>query len=456
MTATCCKRLVALALSLLAALALAQGEAAHHDELRALVAGVDAHPGVRAAEAAADAAALRADAVRAPLSVNVEITLQRLQVEPASDPLPEPFDTLFDVDAASDRASITALLRPFVAGDLRDLLDQRLIELERAELAVRETRATLEAQSVRAAVGVLLAERGRDLAADAVALSRRVLETTEVRLERGAATTFELRRAEVSLGEAERALARAERQLSSAEAALAQLVGDARLTELPELEPVLAAAPDLVRALLDLQLAEIAVRNQSRAFLPTVQAGYTWLGDDGDSLTLGIESRTLQPALTYSPGGAGAGAAPAGVNDDLLEGLVPTVRGSFNLSLSWSITPQAALERDASARQLLAAASALEAAHDRAELRLRSDRDALADAQRGVALAELERSLAGDEAAAAAERLAAGLIGPLERDQALLGLTQAELAWWTARADLLDAVLDTYAYYAVPISEVLP
>ena len=443
---------LALTLALATALAAAQTDDPNAD-LRRLLDGVASHPGLRAAEAAADAAALRAAAVRAPVSLSVEISMQRLQVEPASDPLPEPFDDLFDIDAATDRATVTALLRPFVVGDLRDLLDQRLVDLARAELAARETRATLEAQGVRAAVGVLLAQRSRDLAADALALSRRALDATQRRFDGGGATSFDLRRAELQASEAERALERAERQRASAEAGLAQLVGEARLADLPTLEPVLAAPPDLVRAVLDLQLAEIGLRNQSRALLPTVQAGYSWLGDGGDSLTLGIESRTLQPALSYAPA---IGSANGSGGDDLLTGLTPSVRGSFNVSLSWTISPQDAIERDAGARQLQAAAAAIEAAHDRAELRLRSDRDALADAQRGLELATLERALAVDEAAAAAERFAAGLIGPLERDQAQLALTQAEIAWWGARADLLGVVLDTYAYYAVPISEVMP
>lgn len=426
------------------------------EDLAAFLAPVAAHPGLRAADAAADAAALRADAVRSPLSLSVDVSLQRLQVEPATDPLPDPFDALFDVDAATDRATVTALLRPFVFGDLRDLLDQRQLELERAELSVRETRATLEAQAVRAGAGLLLAERGRDLAADGLALAERALDATRVRFERGAATSFDLRRAELQVGDAERALARAERQRAAAEAGLAQLVGDARLSDLPALEPVLATPPDLLRALIDLQLAELGARNQSRALAPTVQAGYTWLGDDGDTLTLGLESRTLQPSISYAPALQGAMNGAGANGTDPLAGISPTVRGSFNVSISWTLSPQAALERDATTRQVLAAVAGLEAAHDRAALQLRAERDAIADAERGLALAEVERAIAIDEAAAAAERYAAGVIGALERDQATLALTQAELAWWSARVELLGAVLDTYAAYAIPLSEVLP
>lgn len=452
-----------LALALAWALALATTSvawAADGSGADAILAGVAQHPGLRAAAAAAEAARLRAGAVRSPLTLNLDANLQRLQVDPPSDPLPPPFDELFDVDEQSERFNVTAVLRPLVAGDLRDLLDQRQLDLERAELSLRETRAALETQALRAAAGVLLAERGLALARDGEALAERGLESTRTRHASGAASDLDLRRAELQRADAQRGVARAERQLASAESGLRQLAGDARLSDLPALEPVLAAPPDLIRAALDVALAEVGVRNQARGLLPTVQAGYTWLFDEGDSLTLGLESRTLQPSLTYASGGAGgaadAGAGGIGIDDGALEGAVPEVRASLTVSLSWTLSPQLALEAEASRRQLEAAAAGLEAAHDRAALQLRSDRDALSAAREALALADLERALSIDEAAAARQRYEAGLIGALERDQALLTLASTELAWWTARVDLLGAVLDTYATYAIPPSEVRP
>ncbi len=457
----------AAAVVLLLALAVAPWQLAHAGDepvdapvdvgLTALLAAVAQHPGLRAADAAADAAALRADAVRSPVSLRLDLESQRLQVEEASDPLPPPFDDLFAIDEATDRVTLTAVLRPFVAGELRDLLDQRLLDLERAELTVRETRASLEAQAVRAAAGVLLAERGVALAADARDLTDRSLAAAQTRHASGAASDLDLRRAELQHADAERALARAQRQLGAAEAALRQLVGAARITDLPELTPVLGAPPDLVRAVLDLTLADVGARNQGRALLPTMQAGYTWLADDGDSVTLGLESRSWQPSLTYATGGGGQAAGVGGIDGgDALEGLTPSVRGSLTVGVSWTISPQVSLERDASRRQVDAAVAALEAAHDRAALQRRADGDALADASAAVAQAELERTLAIEEAAAAALRYEAGLIGALERDQAHLALAQAELGWWAARVDALGAVLDTYVVYAIPLSEVLP
>jgi outer membrane protein len=458
----------AAAVVLLLTLAAAAWQPAHAGDaaaagvgLEALLAAVAQHPGLRAADAAADAAALRADAVRSPVSLRLDLESQRLRVEDASTPLPPPFDDLFAIDDATDRATVTAILRPFVAGELRDLLDQRVLDLERAELTLRETRAALEAQAVRAAAGVLLAERGVALAVDARDLGDRALAATRTRHASGAASDLDLRRAELQLADAERGVARAERQLAAAEAALRQLAGPARITDLPDLTPVLGAPPDLVRAALDLALADVGARNQGRALLPTVQAGYTWLGDDGDRVTVGLESRSWQPSLTYATGSGGQAAGVGGMGGgigggDALEGLTPSVRGSLTVGVSWTISPQASLERDASRRQVDAAVAALEAAHDRAALQRRADADALADARAAVLQAELERSLAIEEAAAAALRFDAGLIGALERDQAHLALTQAELGWWASRVDALGAVLDTYVAYAIPLSEVLP
>ncbi len=444
--------------ALIALLALAAWQPARAEVgLEALLAAVAEHPGLRAAEAAADAAALRATAVRSPASLQLDVQAQRLRVEEPSDPLPPPFDELFAIDDATDRATLTAVLRPFVAGELRDLLDQRLLDLERAELTVRETRATLETQAVRAAAGLLLAERGVSLAGDALALSARALDATRTRHAAGAASDLDLRRSELALADAERGLASAERRRAAAEAGLAQLVGPARLTELPTLEPVLGAPPELIRAALDVALAEVGARNQGRSLLPTVQAGYTWIGDDGDSLTLGMESRSWQPSLSYATGGAGAqapGVAPGG--GDALDGITPSVRGSLTVGLSWTVSPQLALEREASRRQVDAAVAGLVAAHDRAALQRRGDSDALADARAALVMAALERDLAIEEATTAALRFEAGLIGALERDQATLTLAQAELGWWAARIDALNAVLDTYVRNAIPLSEVHP
>ncbi|MDF1523706.1 MAG: hypothetical protein P1P87_12935, partial [Trueperaceae bacterium] len=164
----------------------------------ALLEGLAAHPGRRAADALAEAAALRLDAVRQPLSLVLRFDAQRLTVDPAEEPLPPPFDELFAIDAASESLSATLLLRPFLAGDLADLADQRRADAERAALQAREAAAQLEAQTVQAALGVWLADLAVELAAQGEALAAAAADAAERRAAVGGAN-------EVELGEADRA-----------------------------------------------------------------------------------------------------------------------------------------------------------------------------------------------------------------------------------------------------------
>ena len=461
-------RTLALVAALAAGAASAQGgndaplERLGERDLRRFAEATAAHPGLRAAAASTEAARLRVAAVHAPITLSVAYEYRRLTVDPATDPLPPPFDELFAVDETSDSLTLSAALRPFLVGDLRDLGDTRLADLERSELALRETRAGLEAQAVNAAVGVLLGERAVRLAGEGVALARRTAEATELRWRQGAATELERRRAALRVDDAERARAAALRQVQSADDALTRLVGAARLRAIPDLEPRYDVPPELIRASLDVAMAELALRSQSRALLPTVQAGYTWLfADDGGSLTLGLESRTLQPSLSYATGGGGPGGGIGGLGGiggagGIPEGAFPTVRGAFSIGVSWTFSPQAALERDAAASTVEAAAGALAAAHDRAQAQRQALESGLAGAEEMLALARLELDLVRDERRAAETRFEAGLIGPIELDGARLAEEQAELDLQRASAERLGAVLDFYTTYAIPLSEVLP
>jgi outer membrane protein len=456
----------AAAVVLLLTLAAAAWQPAHAGDaaaagvgLAALLAAVAQHPGLRAADAAADAAALRADAVRSPVSLRLDLESQRLRVEDASDPLPPPFDDLFAIDDATDRATVTAVLRPFVAGEVRDLLDQRLLDLERAELTLRETRAALEAQAVRAAAGVLLAERGVALAAtpatSATGRWRRRGRGTR-RARRATSTCAGPSSSSPTPSAASRAPSgswpRPRRRCANSSAPRASPTS-------PTLTPVLGAPPDLVRAALDLALADVGARNQGRALLPTVQAGYTWLGDDGDQR----HGRPREPLVATvahvrdrqrRPGGGWAASAAASA--------ATRSKGSRRASAGASRSASAGPSRPRRAR---ARREPPPGRRGRRGARGRArPRGAAAPRRRGrarrrprsVLQAELERSLAIEEAAAAALRFDAGLIGALERDQAHLALTQAELGWWASRVDALGAVLDTYVAYAIPLSEVLP
>jgi outer membrane protein TolC len=461
--------IAALLLSLTGALAAAQGapsgplgapggpnaHAATHAQVAALLAALAGHPALAAADALAEAAARRSDAVRAPLALSGQVDLRRLQIEPASDPLPPPFDDLFDVDEASDALTVRLVLRPFLFGDLADLGDQRRIEAERADLQAREARAGLEAQAVQAALGVWLADLAVGLAEEGLALAELAETGARRRAEAGGASAVDVGRAELARREAMAALADARRQRDLAVARSASLAGDARLDGPFDLTPVVGTIPDVVRATLDLALADVGTRNAERALLPTVQGGYTWLLDDGGSVTVGLESRTLQPAVSYASG-TGGGGAGGGLDGLAPEGTAPTVRGVFSVSVAWSFSPQAYLETDALRLQRTAADAGLAAAIDRGNLTQQALEATLLTSATRVELGAFELELATLERDAAAARYAAGAASELERLQAHLQWRGAVLGHARARVERLSAVLDTYTAYAIPLSEVLP
>ena len=419
-----------------------QSHAAAHAQVAALLAALAGHPALVAADALAEAAARRADAVRAPIALSGQVDLRRLQVEPAT-------------GEGSDAFSFRLVLRPFLFGDLADLGDQRRIEAERADLQAREARTGLESQAVQAALGVWLAELAVGLAEEGLALAELAETGARRRAEAGGASTVDVGRAELARREATAALTDARRQHDLAIARSASLVGDGRLDGPFDLLPVVGTIPDVVRATLDLALADVGTRNADRALLPTVQGGYTRLLDDGASLTVGLESRTLQPAVSYASGGAGGGAS-GGLAGLAPGGTAPTVRGVFNVSVAWSFSPQAYLEADALRLQRTAADAGLAAAVDRGNLTQQALEAALLTSAARVELAAFELELTTLERDAAAARYAVGAASELERLQAHLQWRQAVLGHARARSERLSAVLDTYTAYAVPLSEVMP
>lgn len=452
------RALTALALATLVASAGAQvaadatASSLPHDAA-ALLEGVAGHPAVRAADALAEAAALRVDAVRQPLTLALRYEGRRLNVEPAAEPLPEPFDELFAVDAATDAFSATLVLRPFLVGDLADLADQRRADAERSALQAREARAQIEVEALRAALGLWLADLGVALAEEGEALAVAAAAATERLARVGGASALEAGDAERARREAAAGVRDARRQRDLAAAGLALLSAAPAPLAPFALDPLVGVPPDLVRATLDVALAEVGARNAGRGLAPTLEAAYTWLPEGGDSWTLSLESRTWQPAVTYQTGGGGQG---ADLGAAVPSANRPTVRGALTVGVAWTLSPQASLEAEATRRQLDAAVAGLAAAHDRARLEQRRLELAQATAADRVALTALDLELRALERDAADARFAAGAIGELERLQAHLNWRRAALAHASARVDLLGAVLDTYRTYARPPSEVLP
>ncbi len=426
-------------------------------EVATFLAAVDEHPSLRAARRNVAAADAELGGLRFPLALSGSVDGTTLGVT-SPDPLPD--DVIDDVQEWSTTTSIRATLRPFLVGDLADAERQRRLALVQARQGLDEARAALEVGAIRSGAGVLLAERGVRIAEASLALAREARDVAALRVERGAARPRDLERADLDVARAEESLRSASARLRIAEARLADLVGDGvRLPGLPDpaalppLPDADAVAPSVVAAELDVLRAEIGVDSARRSLLPTAQASYVWNLEDDRSLALSLESRTLQPTLSYD--------APSQVPD--LEPIpLPTgdaridvervlrVGASFEFGGDAVAAETAARERLAAAEANLARArtDAARAADDRAEA-IRAARAERDFAERDVALARAD-------AADVRTRASAGLATDLEVRQADLDVLRAELAADEARIAVLEAVLADYADLAVPPSEVLP
>ena len=427
--------LLATLLLLTASTATAQNQSAQDQTpLARLVSAVDGHPALAAARASLVAAQRRLQGVSDPISLSASYGYSGFLYE-------EPDPTLPPIELADgqQQISVDATLRPFLFGDLLDLADQRQVEVLRAALALREARANLESQAVEAATTLFLAQAGVELARSGVDLAADALSASGVRFERGAATAGELERARLSLAQAESRLRGAENDLHLAELSLELLVGPARLSDIPELEPVSGVPPDVERSRL---------RNAERGLIPTVQASYAWNLDVDNSLSISLESRTLQPTLGFqhsSLGGVGPTPSPG-----------PALDATFSIGVGLTIGPELFRNLDATRDQRSAAEARLRADVERLPITELTLQNGLAAAERQLALAGRERDLAEADLSDVRARVDLGLATDLEAAQAGFSLSQAELALLSARLERLSRILDWYTSYAIPLSEVLP
>lgn len=412
---------------------------------------VQDHPALVASAALVSAARAQLDAVYEPLSLNASGNYTRLDLDlpeaPPGQDVPEVPENLVGL-------TLGASFRPFVFGDLSDLAQQRRIELERAELSYRETLASLETQALEAAANVQLAEVSLRLSETALELAEQVLAVTRTRLGRGAATESDLRDAQQRVLEAQNAQASAQANVEIARRSLKTLVGEVDAPALPELRRVTGTPPAVDQARLDLALAEVGISRAERALYPTAQASYTWpLNDEKSELSLSLESRTLQPSVTYSYAnpkqGAAGFSAPEGVPASAL-------KGSFTVGVSVEISPEAFAALEAAQARAAASAQGLKAALDNAELSALSVETAYQNALRTLSFARVGVDDAEAALADIQTRLELGLATDLDVAQARFALTQARVNLFSARSSLLQAVLEGYRSYAIPPSEVLP
>ena len=422
----------------LAVLLLLAGPGFSQGSLASFLEPLQEHPGLRAARSALDAARAEFEAISGPLQLDVSGGYSLLDVGEV-DLAPE-LPGIQGLDETATDLSTELRLRPFAFGDVADAVDQRRVALEQARLDYLETLTSLQTRALEAAQGVILARHALEVAQEGERLAAEALAATRARRERGAATERELRDANAGLLDANYQLEGARARLDLAERTLASLVGDRDLPAELLLEPPAGDGVPLqvARARLGLRLAELAPRSATRALFPTVQASYTWNLSENDSLSVSLESRTLQPSIGYSYRSPGRTFPQS------------EIEGTFQIGASLTISPSALDALDAARAQREAAALGLEAAQRTAELQLAGLEGELERATRSVALAQLRLENARHDLEETRQRQEAGLAIPLDVLRASLAVTSADLELRSARQELQRSIHDIYEFYGQP------
>ena len=428
---------------------------AEAQSLETFLAAVKNNPAIQANASLVAAAQAQLDAVYSPVSA----TLQG-NYTGASYTLPDgiPDEVADNLPDQSGGFSIGATFRPFVFGDLADLAEQRRIALEQAKLTYQQTLADLEAQALEAAANLQLAQTSLVLAQTGREIAGASLDSTRLRFERGAASEAEVRAAEERLRGAENQIQNAEAGVSLARQGLQLLVGEATLEVLPTLPLIEGTPPDVKQAEFNILLANLGIGSSNRAFIPTAQASVAFpLDDEKSEVNLSIESRTLQPTVTYkydNPKGS-VGQVPIPRIDEFPELGADEINVVYSIGVSATISVEQFNNLDAANAQLAAAQAGLIGAQDRANLTALTLSNTYQTALRGLELAKLTLSNAESTLGEARAREEAGLAVSLETDQATLAVEQANLSVFTAEIDVLKAILETYRTYAQPVSETL-
>lgn len=428
----------------------------HAQDLATFLAAVKNNPAIQANESLIAAAQSQLDAVYSPVST----TLQGSYTG-ASYTLPDgiPDEVADNLPDQSGGFSVGATFRPFVFGDLADLAEQRRIAVEQAKLTYQQTLADLEAQALEAAANLQLAQTSLVLAQTGRDITQAALDSTQTRFDKGAASEAEVRAAREHLSSAENQIQNAEAGVALAQQGLQLLVGDATLEVLPTLPLVEGTPPDVKQAEFNILLANLGIGSSNRAFIPTAQASVAFpLNDEKSEVGLSIESRTLQPTVTYSynnPKSTVGQGVPIPRIDEFPELGADEINVVYSIGVSATISVEQFNNLDAANAQLAAAQAGLVGAQDRANLTALSLSNTYQTAVRGLELAKLTLSNAEGTLNETQARENAGLAVGLETDQAKLAVEQATLGVFTAEIDVLKAILSTYRTYAQPISETL-
>ncbi len=440
-------------------------QAAQQQLLESLLVTLEDNPRYVAAQAAVDAAEAQLRAAYNPASLEVQGTYNTTdtdadpsaapQVEPQQQEQPDEGGGQQIGAPNATQLSANATFRPFPFGDVRDLVRQQELALDNAILDFRETVTSLQGQALESALQLRLALQSVELANNTLEAARSGLEATQTRFDRGAANERELRDAEANFQESQNFVQNAQANLQLARLSLSTLdlgpFGNVIENASPEEVDMLLDLPQATEGLplsvrrsqISLGQAAIGVGSARRDLIPTAQASYNYNLDDRSSLSASIESRTLQPSVGYS------------YQDPARSGPESAVNGSLTLSASASVSFGLFNEIDAAKDQRRAAEAGLEASQDNAELQRVSLMNTLGEAERTLELERLQFRNARRAFEENQQRQDLGLINPIETQQALVELLQADTELRQARLAALQARLDLYEFYALPPSEVL-
>lgn len=406
---------------------------------------LESHPSLLQARLGLEAAQAQLRATLSPVSLQAQGGFSFFEVTPppGAPTCPNPVNPQC-ATLPTDGRQITLGLTftPFPFGDVSDAANQAALGVEQAALGLRQARTQLEAQAVEAALRVRLAESGLEVARLGVRLAQANLEATRLRESRGAASQSEVRQAEASLRQAALQLSDAERNLTLAQRSLSDLIGQENATPPRLAVPSGGVPPQVRQSELQLANAQIAFDRALRGVLPVVQGSYTRNTSNNDALTLSINSRTLQPSLSYTNQSQGR--------------TTPQDRivGTLTIGLSANIAFGVMDALEAAQKQVDAARQALEAARRSSELQEDLLRSSLQTAEQNLANALQARADAERSLAEARERERLGLSSPLASLQAELALAQARLGVEQAEQNRIQRILDLYRFFALPLSEV--
>lgn len=416
-------------------------------DLDAFLAPVTDHPGLAATAAQLVLEEARLAQARDPVTLNLSAGYSAFQAgDSGFDWLPDELADLFAPPESASQLSLGLVLRPIPLGDMADMYDQAVLQYALAELTWRETLTGLQVAAISTAYQLHLAEESLALAREGAALAAAALEATGVRFDNGAATDRELRDARAGAAEAEALVASASAGVELARLALHGLVGTAEPPPREQLRLGLPTgeAASVQRAALQAELTTVGARNARRSVLPVVQTSYTRFLDEQNSLGVSLESRTLQPTISYD-----WQSTARSFPETMIE-------GSFTIGVSASISPAVTAALRAAQAQEDAGGHALDAARQQAETERSALVNDLTAAERELDLADLLYRNAQSSLTEAEEREALGLSIPLETQQAALALMRAELDLQAARQQHLERTLAFYEFTARPLSEVEP